>query len=552
MYLAAMYLRLSRDDEDIDGTIKSESDSIGSQRELIKDFISEHGNIELYDIYIDDGYSGSNFKRPEFKRMLEDAKAGRLNCIIVKDLSRFGRDYIESGRFIQKIFPAYSIRFIAITDCYDSLTSDFSESAIVLPVKNFINDAYCRDISMKVRTHQQIKRKNGEFIGAFAAYGYLKDPENKNHLVVDPYAAEAVKRIFLWKIQGHSAYAIAKRLDSYGFLPPAEYKKLSQQNKYQSGFSCNPTTKWSSVAVKRILTNKLYLGHLVQGKNEKLNYKLDRRIDKPESEWIVVEHTHKPIVSKEDFAIVQELLLHDVRENRKKEINPFTGLIFCKDCKEQMVKRINRNKRIEKAYYICSTYNRGEGCTRHSILAESLDHLVLTVINKYCTLFFSQSHFNIVLDRAGTGKNISLYFEDELKKLEREWDKYNRLRLGLPKDYQKKVITEQDFMKLDEIYQMKTDELSHAIESQKSIKKRLKKAVEKTSDNLELFKSSIQFEQLERYLLVCFISRILIAEDKSIEIEFSFKNKFFDSCEKERIAENENNSSLHENFYRGS
>ena len=188
-FLAAMYLRLSRDDSDVgavtdkDGRLKSESNSIGNQRELIRAFIHEQQDIELYDIYVDDGFSGSNFDRPEFKRMISDIEAGKANCVIVKDLSRFGRDYIESGRYIQKIFPALSVRFIALTDHYDSFHADAGESGIVLPVKNFINDSYCRDISTKVKSQFEVKRKNGECIAPFALYGYRKADNNKNQLV---------------------------------------------------------------------------------------------------------------------------------------------------------------------------------------------------------------------------------------------------------------------------------------------------------------------------------------------------------------------------------
>ena len=211
-YLAAMYLRLSRDDNDVAAACggkkeipsgytfmpfgrKKESNSIGNQRELIRAYIHEQQDMELYDIYVDDGFSGSNFDRPEFKRMISDIEAGKVNCVIVKDLSRFGRDYIESGRYIQKIFPALSVRFIALTDHYDSFQADPSESGIVLPVKNFINDSYCRDISTKVKSQFEVKRRNGECIAAFVPYGYKKAPNNKNRLVPDEYAAEDRKSV---------------------------------------------------------------------------------------------------------------------------------------------------------------------------------------------------------------------------------------------------------------------------------------------------------------------------------------------------------------------
>ena len=333
MYHAAIYLRLSRDDEDIDGSAKRESDSISSQRELARSFVREQPDMELFDIYIDDGYSGANFDRPDFKRMMADIENGNVNCVVVKDLSRFGRDYIEAGRFIQKTFPAFSVRFIAITDHYDSLTADQSTTSLVIPVKNFVNDSYCQDISEKVKSHQRVKREKGKFIGAFAVYGYQKDHEDKNKLVIDEYAAKIVKNIFTWKLDGMSNLAIANRLNENGIFSPLEYKK-SYGEHYSTGFQAGIVSKWSAVAVKRILTNEIYTGMMVQGKREKVNYKVDKILEKPESEWFKVEGTHEAIISKEDYQNVQRLLKVDTRAGKGKEkAHMFSGLLFCGDCK---------------------------------------------------------------------------------------------------------------------------------------------------------------------------------------------------------------------------
>ena len=197
--LAADYLRLSREDGD-----KLESDSIRNQRSLINDFVKQHPEITLVDEYVDDGYSGTNFERPAFKRLIEDVKKKKINCIIVKDLSRLGRNYIETGRYLEKIFPFLGVRFIAVTDHYDSAAELDDADQIIVPFKNLINDAYCRDISIKIRSQLDVKRKNGQFIGSFAGYGYQKDPENKNHLIIDEYAADIVRYIFNLKMDGVS------------------------------------------------------------------------------------------------------------------------------------------------------------------------------------------------------------------------------------------------------------------------------------------------------------------------------------------------------------
>lgn len=249
-YSAALYIRLSREDGD-----REEGDSIGNQKALLRSFVTDMPDIVVYSEYVDNGYSGVDFDRPQFKQMMEDIQAGYVNCVIVKDLSRLGRDYIEAGRLIQKIFPTFCVRFIAITDNFDSLTASYSELSFVLPVKNFINDSYSRDISIKVRSHQKIKREKGAFIGAFSMYGYKKSEQDKNQLVPDPYAAIIVRWIFQWKIEGYSNSAIAKKLNQYGVLSPMEYKRLRGEQ-YLTGFANGLWAQWSAVAVKRILVKE--------------------------------------------------------------------------------------------------------------------------------------------------------------------------------------------------------------------------------------------------------------------------------------------------------
>ena len=236
--------------------------------------------------------------------MMKDIEAGRVNCVVVKDLSRFGRDYIEAGRYLEKIFPVLGVRFIALTDHYDSISADTGERQIVIPVKNFINDSYCRDISTKVKSQLAVKRKAGECLSPFAVYGYRKSPENKNKLVVDDYAAEIVRRIFRWKIEGMAVSAIAKKLNELHILSPKEYKKSTGLN-YRGGFTGGSGSQWSSSSVKRILTNEVYLGHLLQGKTEKVNYKVKKSVEKPKEEWVraEVEKGASSVVRSATFAV---------------------------------------------------------------------------------------------------------------------------------------------------------------------------------------------------------------------------------------------------------
>ncbi len=524
-YNVAIYLRLSRDDEDIDGN-KTESNSISSQRDMIRSYIRKQDNMEIYDIYVDDGYSGANFDRPEFKRMMNDVKAGNIDCVIVKDLSRLGRDYIEAGRLIQKTFPAFSVRFIALTDHFDSLTADYNETSLVVPVKNFVNDSYSRDISGKVRSHQKIKREKGDFIGAFAVYGYKKCEDNRNQLIPDAYAADIVRKIFAWKIEGYSNLAIANRLDDMGILCPMEYKKM-QGEKFQTGFVTGIKAKWSPVAVKRILTNENYIGTLVQGKEEKVNYKVKKSIIKPEEEWTKVEDAHEAIISKEDFEIVQDLLMIDTRAGGGEEkAHIYAGLLFCGDCMEPMIRRVNRYKGKETVSFICSTKNRTGECTRHTISEKTLNHLVLTGLRTQVSLFLNRSNVLRSIEQMEINFEEVVAFDKEIERLHSEQDKYLGLRAGLYEDLKKQIITEEDFKNFREIYEKRYQELQQSITSQEETIKKLFQSGVTAGINLERMKTVMQVTELDRITLVSLVKRILVYEDKRVYLELRNKELF--------------------------
>lgn len=537
-FYAAMYLRLSREDSDAGAvadsgspggagaTFKAESNSIGSQRELIRSFIREQEDMELFDCYADDNYSGSNFERPEFKRMISDIEAGRVNCVIVKDLSRFGRDYIETGRYLDQVFPALGVRFIALTDRYDSFSADAGERNIVLPVKNFINDSYCRDISTKVKSQLAVKRRKGECLAAFAVYGYRKSAEDRNTLLVDDYAAEIVRRIFAWKIEGMAVSAIAEKLNDLHILSPKEYKKSLGLN-YRGGFTRGSGSKWSSPSIRRILTNEVYLGHLVQGRTERVNIKVKKRVEKPEEEWIRVEDAHEPIISADDFAIVQNLLKADGRVSpKRKEISPFMGLLFCGDCREQMVRRVNCYKGTEKVYYICSTKNRGEGCSRHSIEETVLKELAGTAIRRYANDFLEQEKLFAQAKEREANLQAVISYNKEIARLKKEQEKYYSLTAGLYEDLRTGVITEEEFERLHGEFQKKAESLAAAEGRQEQLVKEMFKAGVLSAGRLAAFQDSLELKEIDRHTLASLVKRIWVYEGKRIEIEFYFTDQY--------------------------
>ena len=301
-YHVAIYLRLSQEDGDISLSDKNESNSISTQRDLILNYLTQHPELEYTAEFSDDGFTGTNFDRPGFEQMMAAVREKRVDCIVVKDLSRFGRDYIESGKYIQKIFPMLGVRFIAINDGYDSADTTSQANDFVLPFKNLINDSYCRDISIKSRTNLEVKRRNGEFVNNFAVYGYKRSPSDKHKLVVDEPAAIIVRNIFNWKQEGWNAQRIADYLNKSGVLSPMEYKKMCGFN-YRTGFKTRSKAKWSAVAVLRILKNAVYTGVLEQGKTTTPNYKVKVKLYKDKSEWARVENAHEAIITPDQFAI---------------------------------------------------------------------------------------------------------------------------------------------------------------------------------------------------------------------------------------------------------
>ena len=317
---------------------------------------------------------------------MQDIEKRNVNCIIVKDLSRFGRNYIETGRYLERIFPFMGVRFIAINDHYDSAEENDDKGRILIPFNNLINDTYCRDISLRVRSHLDVKRKEGQFIGSFAGYGYRKDPKDKNHLIIDEYAAGIVQEIFKQKLNGMSSQRIASHLNELGVLPPNEYKRANGFN-YTCGFQAGLNQKWTVVSVNRILKNESYTGTLIQGKRRKINYKVKKSHDVGSENWIRVEDAHDAIISKGEFQQVQQLLELDTRTAPSQTtVYPLSGFLRCADCGQNMIRRTVTKNGKKYQYYHCSTYKNGGGCTPHMINSEKLTESVLAAIRHQVTL----------------------------------------------------------------------------------------------------------------------------------------------------------------------
>ena len=513
-YRACIYTRLSRDDGD-----KPESDSIANQRALIRDYLKQHKEITIVSEHSDDGYSGVNFERPGFAEMMDEIREGKVDCVVVKDLSRFGRNYIEAGNYIEKVFPFMGVRFIAINDSYDS--SDKSQSdSLVIPFKNLINDAYCKDISVKIRSQLEIKRKKGEYIGAFVVYGYVKDPEDHNRIIVDTYAAEVVRAIFRWKMAGMSQNKIADKLNSQGVLCPMEYK-LSMGVKVQTNFRVHKQAKWSAVSVTRILTNELYTGVLLQGKSSTPNYKVKKRFDKEQSEWIRIENAHEAIITAGEFETVQELLGKDTRISPDEEaLYPLAGYVVCGDCGQNMVRKTIPRRGKKYVYYVCSTNKAKKGCSSHSISENKLMDAVLHVIKEQIsTVMRIEGLLEMAQSLPENQRNIFNY-DAQIVKLQEEIERNKGFRMKLYESLEEGMIDKDEYFIFKKNY---SDKISLAEKNIQSLEAERDAAVEKNAADyswVDAFKKYEGIERVERQVVVNLISEIRVYEGNVVEIDF--------------------------------
>lgn len=511
--LIAKYLRISRDDGD-----KAESDSIGGQRNLIDDFIKQHDGAVSCKEYADDVYSGTNFDRPAFQRMIEDAKRKKINCIIVKDLSRLGRNYIETGKYMNEVFPLLAIRLIAVTDHYDSAEDSDDSSQIIVPFKNLINDAYCRDISIKIRSQLDTKRKNGQFIGSFPTYGYRKDEKIKT-----TYAAGIVRSIFQMKKEGASQQHIADRLNGMGVLPPTEYKRSCEMN-YNNGFRIGENPIWNAVTVTRILQNEVYTGTVVQGKFRKINYKVHKLQEIENEKWIRVPDMHEAIVPQELFDCVQDLMERDTRTAPENEnVSLFSGMLRCGDCGQNMVRRATKKKGKRYFYYHCSTHKRGEGCTSHNISEIKLRESVLESINKQIDLLIEAE---ALMDEIGSQpqKRIGVKtLDDQLAALHKEEERYKDLKAKLYQDMQEHVVSREEYTQISQRFTRKINEARHSMEEVERKRKRLLSGERRKRPWIEDFKSYQNLKEFDREVIATLIRSITVNGNGFITIDFRYE-----------------------------
>ena len=526
-FKVAIYLRLSKEDDDLSCSsgAKSESNSISNQRKLIYDFMKLHPELELYDEYKDDGKSGSNFDRAEFQRMMKDIEAGKVNCVVVKDQSRFGRDYIDVGKYKEKIFPKLGVRFITINEGYDSLSATSSDD-LAFTINSFVYDFYIRDISTKIRTNLTAKKQNGEYAGAFVAYGYVKDSNDKSKLVVDQFAADVVRDIFRWKIEGLSPQNIAVHLNELGIPSPAEYKKLSGSN-YKTSFQTSSKAVWSHVSVRRILKNEIYLGVMIQGKRTTPNYKTKTVVTKAESEWLRVEGTHEAIISVRDFELVQELLRDDTHCRAGDVTVPvYAGRIYCGDCGATAVRKTVSYAGKRYVYYVCNANKHDKTvCSRHSIREDILGQVIYQTVRHQIDLLLDVDKALRQFENLSWEKHKLKQLDASIEIQEEVVRKNNTLRLGIYEDLRAGLLDRSEYESLKKELAERIAEATAAIEKLNKEKREILDGVSKQQSWIEQFRQYENVTELTRPMVIHLIERINIFEDSNIEIVFRHRNQ---------------------------
>ncbi|MDR1321190.1 MAG: recombinase family protein [Gracilibacteraceae bacterium] len=520
VYKAAKYIRLSYTDDK-----ENESDSVQNQRRLIDSFIAGHPDIEVVSERVDDGVSGVIFDRPAFKAMMADIEAGKINCVIVKDLSRLGREYIETGRYLRRIFPAYGVRFIAIGDNIDTLKGDSDD--LVVSVKTLVNDAYSRDISVKTRSALHVKRAGGAYVGACPIYGYRKAESDKNLLVIDEYPASIVRDIFRMKIEGAAAVRIADTLNSLGVLSPCMYKKDRGLPHAKNGYADKADAKWSATAIIRVLTNETYTGTLIQGRQSTLNYKIKDIINKPESEWARAENAHEAIVGKLDFDLVQKLMRLDTRTAPGREkVHLFSGMLVCGCCGARMTRKINTAGGKKYCYYYCPTTKK-QGCPSAQMIKE--DDLVRSVLESVKAHIINVASLDALL-ASGDGRRMAealkARYAAQIEESEQRLRQVRGFKASLYENMMGGLLSKEDYRALKLKYTGDESMFAAAIET---LRQELGDVLAGKGERLrwtENFKRFENITELDRRAVASLIHSIKVVSKRELQITFNYHSEY--------------------------
>ena len=536
LFKAGLYARLSHEKEE-----NIERGTIETQMELMKNYVKDHEDIVIEEEYYDASFTGTNFERPDFQRMLEDAKTGRINCIIVKDLSRLGRNYVEMGNYIERVFPFLNVRFIAVTDDFDSFRPG---TDLMMPLKNIVNEFYAKDISKKVSTAHRRKWTTDEYMCGFAPYGYLKSKTEKNRIVVDEATAGNVRLIYKLFLEGKGYTLIAKYLNEQGVMSPLMYLKSLG---YQQNVKTNGV--WTKTTVKSILTNQAYIGSAVHGKVviEKYN-NIPLHATDP-SEWVIVKNTYEPLVDKEPFEKAQERVkkisdayfAKEFTKHPPNEMNLLKGKIVCGDCGKGM----RLSPRTTKSYvYFCGTFSDGinPACSRHKIDQEEVNKAVFAQISNHMRCCIDALKVIRELNARSSGLKKYDVYEKAITRQRRELEKVNRKFSELYGDYSEHLINESEYLTLKQQYLLKSEALKKEIDNLLVSQNLYSKNYKIDEDWENLINKYLKCRKLNKELADAFVDKVQVFEDGRISV-----NLVYDDCLEELLqVKNKREGDLYE------
>ena len=511
-----IYIRLSQEDKD--KKYESDSESVINQKELLRSYV-KNNNFNLCGEYVDDGYSGTNFDRPGFQKMLEDIKQKKINCVVVKDLSRFGRDHVMTGYYIETFFPENNIRFISILESYDSFKNQASNDSSTFIIA--CNDYYSKQNSIKIRNVLNDKRKNGKFIGSQPCYGYMRDPLDKGHLIPNPETAPIVKKIFKWRVEGIGPTEIATRLNDMNVPTPAGYKKINYSSRLIDRDS------WNISTVKKILSNRIYTGDMVQHTQTKVNYKSKKKITLDESLWVIVEDTHEPLVDKETFKYVNSLGKRKTRNYSLKTARPkriLEGKIFCKECGNRL--SVYYRKKLDYWSINCNRYSRDPKrgrCSSHFYPYDYLEEQILERFNNSVSKFIKE--LDIEELNKEVQKNVHKETEDTDKKINDLLKEKEQIMNKLSTIYSDRcndIISAELYKELSTESETKLKKINNIIEEEKIKKQNIKNKANILPDYTKKIKELLDLKKPKKELINTLIDKIVIDENRNIKIMFKY------------------------------
>lgn len=525
-WLVGVYTRRSFDDNE-----DRESNTITNQKEMINSFISKENNMTIVDYYVDDGYTGTDFNRPAFQEMMHDIVDGRINTIIVKDLSRLGRNSLEVGKYIEEIFPIYNLRIIAINDNVDSFKRPESIHDLIVPIKNLMNESYARDISKKVTSAYYTMASNGKYVAGTSPYGYTFDENDKHHLVIDKEEVEVVKTIFNMASKGDGRVKITKYLNDNNILCR---KEIQRRKKYK--LSLNPlgeTTKykWSTSTIGRILTSEVYIGNLTQLKTKRESFKNHKVLNVSKEDWIRCENTHDPIISKEQFDKIQELIKTNTKQKteiKEKTYSIYNGIIKCADCGRAMYKQSDNRGNRQLSNYFCNTYLyiSKTSCSPHKIKTEDLDNMVLESIQLQIKLVIELDRSLKKLYLRNNRETVESEYKNNVRLAEIKIENLNNKKISLYEDWKFDEIEKEEYLlkskKIDNEIKQVEDNLELYTQTYRENIRRMKK----NDYWISHYKRNKKIKKVTKEVLHELIDVIYVTEDGNIDIRFKYKNEY--------------------------